>query len=481
MLFYFRAYTAVSAAFLVVGTVGIRSLDDLVESNKKLCVNTRHLSALFDENPQLEEFTVPLDGANTTDLIKELLYGTEYDCDAIALTADAFKFASDLAIKHGDDICNKLSVLTVDLLFSLDVVFPTYELLDEYGKEFIGQVQKYVRAGAYAKIDAQVKASNEELKSQQGRRILRGGGAKGGASGGSAGGTDGSTTKSAPTNFVCASDEDADLDIFQLTLENLLMPITLLVGSTTLALLIHCYYKTKIRAKVYTYELLGLSFDNDDGTLLRHELNNKAPSQLIDELQFFGVEEELINAATDELPHKEALIELLYREKQSTYERDVSLISNLSILEMYGILTHLSQKDEPKKRELKSSVRDSVRNLRSTVGLETFNENQESLNDKDDPKAKLVCLLMDNTVARRLAVHLAKTKISLKDPGHFLLSEHLEDFELSKLDTPQSEEDKGQQLDYVLGQERFKKSIHKLTTMPDIKDSVIDVSTSTGY
>ena len=170
---------------------------------------------------------------------------------------------------------------------------------------------------------------------------------------------------------------------------------------------------------------MNVSFDNDDGTLLWHELSQKSPSQLIREIRNHAVDENHINLAANKLPDKEPLINLLYRELFSIDERDTLLISNLTTLEMYDILSHICQQNTEDDEQDSFFKKSSITSLVSPKFRDSKQEIDEAFNDKDDPKGSLIYLLMSNAMARRLALHIAKTKTSLKDTSSFDISPHI--------------------------------------------------------
>ena len=398
-LIFLTAYTAVSAAFLVIGLQGANSLNDIVDSGKTICVQQRAYNSLISEQPQTASLAIGKVGYSTFNLIDEMINNSD-SCGSVVVTAAAFTYVAN---NYDGNICKKISFLPSEVIFSLPVVLPTYELLGEWGTEFIAQVDSFIEAGAYDRVTSNYVLSNENENIND-VRFLKGGGAKGGVGGGVSGGTNSDSAEA--TNVACKS-EETDLDIFQLSVQNLLMPILLVIVSTSFALFWHLYNKHNKDL----YEKIGPGLDDFDGSLLRKQINEKSVMQLFEELKQLGVPLKAIENAAIALPDKTYLVELLFIEICSIDQRDTMIMSSLSIFELYEIILYCKQKETNETSKYETSK------YFNQIALE------RKLDSEENPKKKLLEFIMEHAGCRRTAIYCAKVKEECTDS--FLISDCL--------------------------------------------------------
>lgn len=402
-LIFLTAYTAVSAAFLVVGLEGANSLDDVINVGGSICVQERAFSSLVSEHPQTGSLAKGKLGYSTLALVEDVI---NEDCFSAVVTTDAFIYVAD---EYDGNVCDQVSFLPSEVIFTLSVVLPTYELLEDWGAEFINQVNSFIEAGVYTRITDQ-QNSSPEYQNENRKRLLRSGGSKGAAGGGATGS---SSSSSVVSNVVCKS-EAVDLDDpFQITAENLLMPIFLVVTATSISICIYLY--TKYKKSKHVIDKIESKINDYDGTIYHQKINKMSVMELFELLKDLNVDALKIRDAANILPDKRDLVELVYLETCSVDQRDMMILFSLDIFELYEVILYCQQ----------MNIDTEKSNL-----LQPTNDLECRLNDKENPKKELVEFLMKDATHRRTAVYCARRKESCTCPDKFSIVDCFE-----KLDT----------------------------------------------
>eukprot|EP00816_Leptocylindrus_hargravesii_P005560 CAMPEP_0196826460 /NCGR_PEP_ID=MMETSP1362-20130617/93638_1 /TAXON_ID=163516 /ORGANISM="Leptocylindrus danicus, Strain CCMP1856" /LENGTH=918 /DNA_ID=CAMNT_0042207033 /DNA_START=493 /DNA_END=3249 /DNA_ORIENTATION=+ len=315
------AYTATSAAFLVSTQKGFTSLDDIINnaSHPKVCINQLIFYAFMEKYPLAESV---LEGKPyDTETFLDLVIGDSDECHAAIVPAGSF------AQLQKDDarFCKNILILLDKMLLEVDVVVLIYALLGDVGLELRDTINTLIDEGVYSAwhqfyLD-RFQKNNRQLQSTQ-------------------------DVDEVFVDYECRRLE-INLEKFQLSDMHLLMPISLSLFCSTVALAM--YVTHEIRSTTTFRRKAAQMFDlseKEEEALVLDELQNTAPSVIVSRLvDLHSVEQGDLDAALDALPDKGMLVDLLSKNiiecSLSLHQRkDFHVIDELTLRELYTLVRY---------------------------------------------------------------------------------------------------------------------------------------------
>ena len=371
-LLIISAYTASVAAFLVSSTsqVDYSSFDAVIrDPNARVCTYPDVATELTNSFPSLN--IVRLDGT-IFDLLDEI-NKNDRKCTVTVVPKTHY----ERAVLQNRAYCKTCGILLDDLILSLDNVIYVSHALGIIADDIIDGINSFVENDEFRRknqyyldmlrqVNYEIDNLNKTMTNNS--RYLKGGSSKS---------RDSSLEVTSTSNIVCETDPEEE--VHQFNFKQLLFPMSATFFCTTLGLVI--YFARKVSSKgwqeyqfrkshVFGKKSITVKSLEIEEAVLESVIEEMLPHEIMEELDELQVDKDLIIAATDFLPDKTELKKLLLDVKLSVSAKEFRNLMNLNMLDLYNIyraccndskknVNHIDDKDNPKKKMIEAILRNS--------------------------------------------------------------------------------------------------------------------------
>ena len=430
------AYTATAATALYVAYQFdlYASLDDvLLDAEARICVHTTIRDSLLLSHPETNNQIVYDDDVSwlsSSDMIYDVGIGRGKGvCDVAFVTSLQFSNAAfeyhevPLATStdiypNGRSFCDSVKLLSSDPVFEVQNSIAVSEVLGvNKSTALLDAINDMISYGYYVQLDKQfydVFLSRQEnylnslattsTNEQTPSRNLKGGGGKATSRSGS-----GTVSSSSSGTNVCTNNNRLEANgLYQLEPFHLAMPISITVICSTVGLIVYIlqsiYEKKKAdreRAEFMktresideifiTRKMIDVEYD-----ILHSEVAQMETTEIWDKLRKDGLREQIINQAINKLPDRGPLTKLYIYCKLSPFSKEYQLISTLEIPDLCLILSEMTPSNDTESRSCKEVNRSNARDPITWASI---------INSSEDPKTELIELIVNDPLARYIAI-----------------------------------------------------------------------------